>query len=153
MGLSGTTDSSVYEGLKDVLQRHPAVTSVEYKPDSIIKKFIRARIDPHRVVPQTGPEQPMLDIEWRFAGEDQQFRIHYADPNTDFNCGWHRDEDHPELGPVHFQFEYSDREKRNHEAVQFRKSVPTEILWAVLDQLFDERLPALTEVQGESPVL
>lgn len=144
MGLSGTTDSSVYEGLKDVLERHPAITSVKYEPDSIIKKFIRARVDPNRVIPATGPEQPMLDVEWRFVGEDQRFRIHYADPNTGFNCGWHRDEDHPEFGPAHFQFEHPDQEERMHEAAEFEQSVPTEILWVVLARLFDERLPALT---------
>ncbi|AKU07816.1 hypothetical protein ABY42_08685 [Haloferax gibbonsii] len=144
MGLSGTIDSSVYEGLKDVLQRHPAVTSVSYEPDSIVKKFIQAAIDPNRVVPTTGPLSPTLDVEWRFVGDESQFRIHYADPNTGFNCGWHRDDDHPELGAVHFQYYLPDREETNHEAAQFEKQIPTEILWTVLDRLFQERLPELT---------
>ena len=144
MGLSGTTDSSVYEGLVDILRRHPAVTSVGYEPDSIVKKFIRARIDPNRVVPATGPEQPMLDVEWRFAGDEQQFRIHYADPNTGFNCGWHRDDDHPELGSVHFQYDHPETGETIHERTQFEKSVPTEILWTVLDRLFEDRIPSLT---------
>ncbi|GGC71756.1 hypothetical protein GCM10007209_37070 [Haloferax sulfurifontis] len=144
MGLSGTIDSSVYEGLKDVLQRHPAVTSVSYEPDSIVKKYIQAELDPNRVVPTTGPESPTLDVEWRFAGDESQFRIHYADPNTEFNCGWHRDDDHPELGAVHFQYYLPDREETNHEAAQFEKQIPTEILWTVLDRLFQERLPELT---------
>lgn len=144
MGLSGTTDSSVYEGLVDILRRHPAVTSVGYEPDSIVKKFIRARIDPNRVVPATGPEQPMLEVEWRFAGDEQQFRIHYADPNTEFNCGWHCDEDHPELGGVHFQYDHPVTGETTHERAQFEKSVPTEILWTVLDRLFEDRIPSLT---------
>ncbi|ADE02428.1 hypothetical protein JK354_17375 [Haloferax volcanii] len=112
MELSGTIDSSVYEGLKDVLQRHPAVTSVSYEPDSIVKKFIQAELDPNRVVPATGPEPPTLDVEWRFVGDEPQFRIHYADPNTGFNCGWHRDGDHPELGAVHFQYQYFTKRPR-----------------------------------------
>ncbi|MBC9988408.1 hypothetical protein E4P24_18870 [Haloferax sp. AS1] len=143
MGLSGTIDSSVYEGLKDVLQRHPAVTSVAYEPDSIVKKFIQAEIDPNRVVPTTGPEAPTLDVEWRFVGDESQFRVHYADPNTGFNCGWHRDDDHPELGAVHFQYYLPDEGESKHEAVQFEKQIPTEILWAILDRLFQERLPEL----------
>ncbi|WP_390222265.1 hypothetical protein [Haloferax namakaokahaiae] len=143
MGLSGTIDSSVYEGLKDVLQRHPAVTSVSYEPDSIVKKFIQAQIDPNRVVPTTGPEPPTLDVEWRFVGDESQFRIHYVDPSTGFNCGWHRDDDHPELGEVHFQYYLPDEKETNHEAAQFEKQIPTEILWTVLDRLFQERLPEL----------
>ncbi len=111
MGLSGTTDSSVYEGLRDVLQRHPAITSVGYEPDSIVKKCIRAQIDPTRVVPMTGPESPLLDVEWRFFRDTQHFRVHYADPNTGFNCGWHCDDDHPELGPMHFQYKIQKRER------------------------------------------
>jgi len=41
MGLSGTIDGSVYEGLKDVLQRYPISQTVAYEPDSIVKKFLR----------------------------------------------------------------------------------------------------------------
>lgn len=142
MGLQGTTDSSVYEGLNDVLKRHPVVTSVTYEPDSIVKQFLRAQIDPARIVPSIGPEAPTLDVEWRFAGEEPYYRIHYADPNTGFNCGWHRDDDHPNLGPVHFQYELSSDE-RDYERAQFAKTLPTEVLWEALDRLFQKRIPAL----------
>ncbi|MCD2200968.1 hypothetical protein LPA44_13845 [Halobacterium sp. KA-4] len=144
MGLSGTTDSSVYEGLKDVLQRHPIVTTVAYEPDSIVKQFLRAQIDPSRVVPLTGPESPTLDIEWRFVEDEPYYRIHYADSNTGFNCGWHRDDDHPDLGPVHFQYAHPVRGERDHECAHFKKTIPTEILWIALDRLFEKRIPTLT---------
>ena len=102
--------------------------------------FLRARVDPDRVVPPTGPEPPTIDVEWRFSGDEQRYRIHYADPNTGFNCGWHRDDDHPELGPVHFQYEGPGSDERGREPAQFSKSVLTEILWSALDELFRERL-------------
>ncbi|GGL44167.1 hypothetical protein GCM10009037_29500 [Halarchaeum grantii] len=145
MGLSGTIDSSVYEGLKDVLRRYPTVTTVAYEPDSIVKKFLRAQVDPNRVFPPTGPDAPTLDVEWRFTTDDQYYRIHYADPNTGFNCGWHRDDDHPELGPVHFQYENPVTGGNKHERANFEKELPTEVLWTALDRLFDERLPDLTD--------
>lgn len=145
MGLSGTIDSSVYEGLRDVLQRQPGVTAVTYQPDSIVKRFLRAQVDADRVVPPTGPASPTIDVEWRFTGDEQQYRIHYADPNTGFNCGWHRDDDHPDLGPVHFQYEHPATDELGRERAQFSKSVPTEILWTALDRLFGEKLPALAE--------
>lgn len=140
MGLAGTIDTSVYEGLRDVLRRQPAVTTVTYRPDSIVKRFLRARVDPGRVVPPTGPEPPTIDVEWRFSGDEQRYRIHYADPNTGFNCGWHRDGDHPELGLVHFRYEGPGPDERGRKPAQFSKSVPTEILWSALDELFRERL-------------
>lgn len=144
MGLSGTIDGSVYNGLKDILQRYPRTTSVTYEPDSITKRFLRADVDPARIVPPTGPQPPTLDVEWRFDGEEQQYRIHYADPNTGFNCGWHRDDDHPDLGPVHFQYVLSESSQLHHERAHLEKEIPTEILWEVLDTLFHDRIPELT---------
>lgn len=144
MGLPGTTDGSVYRGLKDILQRYPVVTTVAYEPDSIVKQFLRAQIDPNRVVPLTGPEPPILDVEWRFVESEPYYRIHYADSNTGFNCGWHRDGDHPDLGPVHFQYDHPVMDETDHERVQFERNVPTEILWTALDRLFEERIPALS---------
>lgn len=145
MGLSGVIDSTVYEGLKDVLQRQPEVRTVNYEPNSISKKFLRAQIDPSRINPPTGPEQPKLDVEWRFDTEEQYYRIHYADPNTGFNCGWHRDDDHPDLGPVHFQYTQPETEGSSHEQAYFSKTIPSEILWTAVERLFEERIPALTE--------
>ena len=144
MGLSGTTDGSVYEGLKDVLQRHPVVKTVDYKPDSIIKQFLRAEVYPQRIVPPTGPEPPIVDVEWRFVGNEPYYRIHYADPNTGFNCGWHRDDDHPDLGRVHFQYNRPVTGDSDYEPARFEKTIPTEILWTALDRLFEERIPTLT---------
>lgn len=144
MGLPGVIDSSVYEGLKDVLQRQPEVTAVEYEPDSISKKFLRATIDPTRVPMSTGPESPALDVEWRFNQGETYYRIHYHDPNSGFNCGWHRDDDHSDLGPVHFQYELPTG-KSNHERAQFAKTVPTEVLWECVDRLFEEVIPHYTE--------
>ena len=145
MGLPGTTDSSVYQGLKDILQRYPVVRTVTYEPDSIIKESLRAQIDPNPVEPPTGPQSPTLDVEWRFAENEPYYRIHYADSNTGFNCGWHRDDDHPELGPVHFQYYHSLRDEQSYERAQFKKTIPTEILWTGLDRLFEHRIPTLTK--------
>lgn len=106
MGLPGVTDQTVYRGLKDVLLRQPEITTVQYEPDSISKERLCATIAPTRVGPPTGPTAPDLRVEWRFHQRDSYYRIHYSDPNTGFNCGWHRDTDHPNLGPVHFQYEH-----------------------------------------------
>ena len=144
MGLPGVTDSTVYEGLRDVLQRQPEVTTVNYEPDTISKKFLRAKIDPSRITPPTGPQSPKLDVEWRYSQSEQYYRIHYADPNTGFNCGWHRDDDHPDLGSVHFQYEQPEMNNPNHQKANLSKTAPSEILWTVLEQLFEEEIPTRT---------
>ena len=144
MGLPGVTDSTVYEGLRDVLQRQPEVTTVNYEPDTISKKFLRAKIDPSRINPPTGPQSPKLDVEWRYSQSEQYYRIHYADPNTGFNCGWHRDDDHPDLGSVHFQYEQPEMNNPNHQKANLSKTAPSEILWTVLEQLFEEEIPTRT---------
>jgi len=144
MGLPGVTDSTVYEGLRDVLQRQPEVTTVNYEPDTISKKFLRAKIDPSRITPPTGPQSPKLDVEWRYSQGEQYYRIHYADPNTGFNCGWHRDDDHSDLGSIHFQYEQPEMDNPNHQKANFSKTAPSEILWTVLEQLFEEEIPTRT---------
>ncbi|GAA0728047.1 hypothetical protein GCM10009060_27020 [Halorubrum trapanicum] len=91
--MAETIDTSVYEGLRDVLRRQPAVTTVTYRPNSIV------------------------------------------------NCGWHRDDDdHPELGSVHFQYEGPSPDERGRKPARFAKSMPTEILWSALDELCREQL-------------
>lgn len=142
MGLPGQTDDSVYRGLEDVLRRHPAVTTVSYEPDGIVKRYLRAAIAPNRVDPPTGPESPRLDVAWRFVDEESYYRIHYADPNTGLNCGWHRDDDHPDLGSVHFQYE-CPAAGNEREPVRFDSEIPTEILWTALERLFEHRIPEL----------
>jgi hypothetical protein len=144
MALSGTIDPSVYRALTDVLRRSPEVASVRYEPDAVVKRSIRARVGPNRVDPPTGPESPTLDVEWRFADDESQYRIHYVDGNTGFNCGWHRDDDHPELGAVHFQYHDPATGANERVRADFEKNAPTEVLWSALDRLFDERLPELT---------
>lgn len=144
MGLPGTIDPSVYKGLKDILKRHPVITDVGFQPDSISKRYIQATVAPDRLDPPTGPEPPTIEVEWRFRKNSAYYRIHYADPNTGFNCGWHRDEDHPDLGSVHFQYENPQLSEVDHIRTDFKKAVPTEILWIALQRLFETKIPNLT---------
>jgi hypothetical protein len=144
MGLPGVTDQTVYRSLNDVLIRQPEITTVQYEPDSISKEWLGATITPARVHPPTGPDAPELRVEWRFHRGESYYRIHYHDPNTGFNCGWHCDDDHPDLGPVHFQYEYPPTDDSNYERAHFSKTVPTQILWTAVECLFDMKIPTLS---------
>lgn len=77
MGLPGTIDSAVYEGLRDVLQRYPVVTTVAYEPDSIVKKSLRAQGEP--VVARPPPCSGSLDCS---ATTPRQRKGHASDPRS-----------------------------------------------------------------------
>lgn len=99
----GDPNANLYAQLKrDVLDRIPQITSVEYVPDAIEAKQLEARFDPDRLDPPTGPAPPKLVISWYRRAPYDWFRVDYHDPNTGFHAGWHQDEDAsgPRSGPL-----------------------------------------------------
>lgn len=78
----------------------------------------------------------MLEVKWQPTADDlDRFRIHYADPETGFDWGWNRDEDHPDLGPAHFQYREAGDEEPIREPARFSHRTPVGILWEWLDCL------------------
>lgn len=49
----------------------------------------------------------------------------------------------PEITIV--QYEHPASNDSGHEGIQFSKSVPTEILWSALEQLFETKIPELSD--------
>lgn len=136
----GGPNTYLYAQLKrDVLERVPHITVVEYVPDDVEAKQLKATFDPNRLEPPTGPETPKLVIEWYRQTPHDWFRVNYSDPNTGFHAGWHKDEDHPDLGRAHFQ--YSTTEEADRWAVTFQHETPSLILWEILENLLEEILP------------
>ena len=112
----GDPNANLYAQLKrDVLDRVPQITTVEYVPDDIEAKQLRAFFDPNILVPSTGPDSPELTVKWYRQNPHDWFRVNYTDPNTGFHAGWHQDEDHPDLGQAHFQYTAADEEDRRRE--------------------------------------
>jgi len=66
------------------------ISTVEYVPDDIEAKQLRAIFDPARLDPHTGPESPELTVKWYRQDPHDWFRINYTDPNTGFHAGWTR---------------------------------------------------------------
>jgi hypothetical protein len=140
----GSENLALYRTLKDVLERQAEVISVWFEPDAIQKRYLAAEVDPQRVVPPTGPESPQLEIHWNLTPPHDEFRIDYADPNVGFHCGWHRDEDHNELGTAHFQYQTASMEVPHYEGVVFEAASPPKLLWECCDELFENVLPNYT---------
>lgn len=144
----GDPNAQLYEQLKrDVLERVPHVTTVEYRPDSVTATQLCATFDPDRLEPPTGPESPTLTIKWYRQTPKDWFRIDYNDPNTGLHAGWHQDEDHPDLGPVHFQ--YSLPNESGRWSVAFEHETPSLILWEIIEELLEEVLPTYSTESNE----
>ena len=133
-------NANLYAQLKrDVFDRVPQIATVEYVPDDIEAKELRAVFDPTRLDPPTGPDSPELTVKWYRQDPHDWFRVDYTDPNTGFHAGWHRDEDHPELGRAHFQYTAVDEEKRW--GITFDHETPSLILWEIIESLLEDVRP------------
>lgn len=133
-------DANLYYQLKrDVLDRVPEIATVEYVPDRAEATKLEATFDPARLDVETGPESPRLVVTWYRGSPRDWFRVDYTDPNTGFHAGWHQDEDHPELGPAHFQCTVDDETKRR--GISFRHETPSLILWEIVEHLLETVLP------------
>lgn len=133
----------VYSVLKDVLERPAEVDAVAYRPSAATKRFIEATVHPDRLEPPAGPEPPRITVRWQRSPPGEEFRIDYADPNVSFHCGWHRDDDHPDYGPVHFQYVHPGLDAPVYERAAFEYETPARILWEALDRLFGDVVPSI----------
>lgn len=138
---SGAENPALYRTLRDTLQRQAEVVSVRFQPDAIQKRYLTAKVDPHRVDPPTGPEPPRLEVHWKLTPPHDEFRIDYADPNTGFHCGWHQDEDHDNLGAAHFQYRTAAMESPEYDGVVFESASPPKLLWECCEALFGDVIP------------
>lgn len=142
----GDPNAHLYEQLKrDVLDRVPQIVAVEFVPNRAQARSLQATFDPDRLNPPTGPEPPKLDVTWYRQTPHDWFRVDYHDPNTEFHAGWHQDEDHPNLGPVHFQ--YATPDDQDKWGVSFGKNTPSLILWEIMEELLEGILPRYTDPQ------
>lgn len=130
----GDPNANLYAQLeRDVLDRVPQISTVEYVPDDVEAKELRAFFDPLRLEPSTGPASPTLDVAWYRRERHDWFRVDFTDSNTGFHAGWHQDEDHPDLGRTHFQYSTDDEDDRRR--VTFDHETPSLILWEIVEDL------------------
>lgn len=140
----GAENPALYRTLKDVLERQAEIISVRFEPDAIQKRYLAAEIDPQRITPPTGPESPRLEVHWKLVPPHDEFRIDYADPNVGFHCGWHRNEDHDDLGKAHFQYRTDTMEGPQYEETVFDADAPPKLLWECCSDLFENVIPEYT---------
>ena len=145
----GDPNANRYGQLKrDVFDRVPQISTVEFVPDDIEATQLRAIFDPARLDPPAGPESPALTVKWYRQDPDDWFRVNYTDPNTGFHAGWHQDEDHPDLGQAHFQ--YSTDYTEDRWGSTFKHETPSLILWEIVEELLEDVRPTYQYANDES---
>jgi hypothetical protein len=127
-----------YRPLKRVLDRHPLTETVRYRPSVAEKRYLEATVAPERVDDVGGPDPPLVTVRWSRQPPYDEYRVDFADPNVDFHCGWHRDDDHPEYGPLHLQYDHPGLDEPVYEAATVEPTTPPRILWELLDRLFED---------------
>lgn len=139
----GGPHGNVYTVLRDVLGRPGEIDAerVHYRPSAAQKRYLEACVDCDQIDSPVGPDAPRVTVRWGQQPLRDEFRIDYADPSVEFHCRWHRDDDHPEHGDVHFQYEHPGLDAPSYEAATFDSATPPRILWEALDELFADVLP------------
>lgn len=135
----GDANANLYYQLKrDVLDRVPEISSIEYVPNRAEARRLEATFDPVRLDVETRPEEPALVVAWFRGTPHDWFRVDYTDPNTGFHAGWHQDEDHADLGRTHFQYTRDGETHRREFPVEHE--TPSLVLWEIVEHLFGEVL-------------
>lgn len=113
----------------------PGATNVRYEPSRLRPQTVVADINIELFLGEPVPRSMgKLEVLWRpREGTDIQ-RVHWADDVVDF--GWHKDDDHPELGTTHFQRTFGD--ETDYEARNIVVEAPLSFLEHCLDQLPEE---------------
>lgn len=135
----------VHKRVATRLQREAGVMTVDAEPSPMRSVRLAATLDCAVFFDQDlDADEGTLEFEWRPRSERDAFRIQYTEPGVPWSCEWHQDETHENLGPSHFQVDYTEWEAPHRESTSFIDSNPMAILETCLSELRD-RVPDLPE--------
>jgi len=133
-GGSGFTRRQGLRRIKERLENVPGASRVRYEPSSVRPRSVIADIDVEmflgRAFPRSGGR---IEVLWRpREGTDVQ-RVQWSEDGM--SLGWHKDDDHPDLGTTHFQLDSA--EETHHEEGHIEVEAPVSFLEICLDRLPD----------------
>ena len=82
-----------------------------------------------------------LEVLWRPPEDTDVQRVQWSDDAV--SLGWHKDDEHPDLGTTHFQLEFGAETR--HEAGHIEVEVPVSFLEICLDRLPDRLAETVSE--------
>jgi len=136
--LAGGRGFTRREGLRRIKERMenvPGFYDVRYDPSRIRPRTVVADVDVELFLGESFPRtEAKVEVLWRpREGTDVQ-RVHWADDVV--SLGWHKDDDHSELGTTHFQLETDDESV--HEPGAIEVEAPLSFLETGLERLPDK---------------
>lgn len=131
-GGRGFTRRQGLRRIKERVENVPGCDAVRYDPSRLRPRSVVADVDVETFLGTSFPRsEATLEVLWRpRAGRDVQ-RVHWADGTV--SLGWHKDDDHPDLGTTHFQLETEDDVV--HEPGNIDVEAPLSFLEYCLDRL------------------
>ena len=131
-GGRGFTRREGLRRLKERLENVPGFGNVRYDPSRLRPRTVVADVDVELFLGDSFPRtEAKLEVLWRpREGTDVQ-RVHWADDRV--SLGWHKDDDHHDLGTTHFQLEIDD--EVIHEPGHIEVEAPLSFLEICLERL------------------
>lgn len=121
------------------LSKQPGCSDVRYAPSRTRRRFVRATVDPATFLGREyATDEAMLEVRfWNLGGQgDDCYRINWVESSHNLMMGFHRDEDHPELGACHIQLDHSNRTIDRREVTHL-DAHPLDVFDSRLQQLPD----------------
>lgn len=105
------TQRSLLRDVHDRLTKQAGCEAVRYRPSRRRPRYVIADIDPTTFLSNSSDvENARLEIRFRYPPDvdHEHYRINWVEPARNLMLGFHRDADHPDLGPCHIQLDYED---------------------------------------------
>lgn len=106
VGGRGFTRREGLRRLKERMEKEPGWKRVRYSPSRLRPRTVVTDVDIEMFLGEAfSRKEAKLEVLWRPRDGTDIQRVQWVDPVV--SLGWHKDDDHPELGTTHFQLDTS----------------------------------------------
>ena len=106
-GGGGVTRRAGLRRIKERLKNVSGASGVRYEPSVIRPRTVIADIDVGMFLGRAFPRgEGRIEIRWRPREGTDMRRVQWID--AEVSLGWHKDDDHSDLGTTHFQVDSGD---------------------------------------------
>lgn len=131
-GGGGFTRRRGLRRVKERLKTVPDASNVRYEPSRLRPRKVIADIDVGMFLgTEFSREEAKIEVVWRPRQEHDIQRVQWIDDAV--SLGWHKDDDHPELGTTHFQKEQNGETAYDEGHIEVE--APVSFLETCLDRL------------------
>jgi hypothetical protein len=121
--------------LKDRMKKTPGFSNVRYNPSRLRPRMVVVDVDIGMFLGKEFPRKhATVEVTWRPREDIDLHRVQWIDDKV--SLGWHKDDDHPDLGTTHFQLE--SQHESYHESGSIEVEAPLSFLEICLDRLPDQ---------------